>query len=125
MWGTGTYPPGAWVRGSRSTRPLPEEIQSLVDEWWPDIPNRRLVFFRGMTKSQQLDVLATHIIARAGAHITSPTERMELWGVLHPDSYRRRLEREVYSNRGTLDEDVEMGVFGREHVEKETHSLLV
>lgn len=54
-----------------------------------------------MTVVQKLDYIATRIIMEDRAGITSHTELRE-YGVLSPDQYRRRLNREYYDGSGGM-----------------------
>lgn len=99
-------------------RKLKPDVQRLADEHGVKLPNN-LDRFASLPRHQQLDFIATRIIAKS--RTTTSHREMREEGILSVSQYERRLHREVYSNHGTLaiqTDDMKNGIFGRVHVKK-------
>lgn len=90
---------------------LTEEVLVLLEKY-DIVPPKK---FHKFSVSDQLDHIATRILAQS--RTTRSHNEMKEEGILSKSQYDRRLNREVFSNYGSLETiEPQRGVFSRTHV---------
>jgi hypothetical protein len=88
-------------------------VRQLLDQYKIVEPKQ----WHRLSRTSKLDFIATRILANSRTTTSHTAMREE--GILSVSQYERRLNREVYSSRGSLEEvPPDRGVFGRQHIKR-------